>query len=957
MASEGTESPSALARERGNKLYKEGNLAEAEKACKEAAKLAPDDPSPLSNISAVLFEKGDYAASLVFVKKAIALSAAEPQDSPKKRRLLSRAVKCHIHGLDPQGVASALEALEASGSDKAATLQDDVAQMQALWASVPDIQVQRKLVLDRLPRYTPNLTGEPEYYADGHDTPEPLIDSGPGGKVAQETDVRLMFCGSGDARNVFTTMISYWLLGQFNNLKPKIHITMLDIKPAALARTLIILDMAQQFAIMKVAKTPGHEHALVNMSYLFSSPFLPPFVVEKLKGQLQSLIKALEEGEALLKFLYIPPDTRRRVLQVLRQWNAPLPLQFRSKWTRAGARGDGKNARPKTGQVGGLDADGKTFDDLMAIFASEDYISRREPALSPLLAAYRKGEPGARDKLEEYLAATWTPNPTFIDVAWEEALEATFVSAPGFPRNGTGQEKGDWIARFKRSCWSDPNSVDVAAALGCGVPTKSPDEWDGAMEALNTFFSSLSLSLIHLGGRITIEMIAGEMGDVMERMRHGVLEHRGLPPATDEEPDPRKFQTSYDRIHMSNVPDYVGGLFTVALHGRPLLREDKASNMRYKVLLNLLMFQTHEMFQAEYLLMPDAQQIKANFAMERRPPRDDTGRLRMMAQGCPPFLADDYIVWEPVAKRSARWPPPLERGALEHFMHAHLLKVALPHPRPAGSPVPVWAPLNLTALLRLAAHMGSRDGAGCPPHWLSGVLAAWCSGTVSTTARAPRQLACEPESARAAHPRADLCVAPWRAELTTLVGLWRPLLPFGIIGAAAAGGKQGMAPEDRRRRRSSSSSAPAPLELIRRYSVKFDGLPTPYVQLGDQLTLVFWDAAGNGTIAPPRHDLRRLLLGDDDDDDGGGDDAKRGGDASAARRTRERGVHVVTTLSLDCKTATARFWLRGDVMEDMRAGTDWRAFLWRASTWERASDGARVAEIADEGGWLDARGE
>jgi len=184
MASDGAESPSMLARERGNKLYKEGNLAEgkwglfwhapsnsstaltqansiaisaAEKAYKEAAKLAPDDPSPLSNISAVLFEKGDYAASLVYLKKAITLSASEPQDSPKKRRLLNRAVKCHIHALNLQEAESALEALEVSGSDEAAGLREDVAQMRALWSSVPDIKVQRKLVLDRLPRYTPDL--------------------------------------------------------------------------------------------------------------------------------------------------------------------------------------------------------------------------------------------------------------------------------------------------------------------------------------------------------------------------------------------------------------------------------------------------------------------------------------------------------------------------------------------------------------------------------------------------------------------------------------------------------------------------------------------------------------------------------------------------------------------------------------------------------------------------------
>ncbi|KLU85105.1 hypothetical protein MAPG_04137, partial [Magnaporthiopsis poae ATCC 64411] len=83
-----------------------------------------------------------------------------------------------------------------------------------------------------------------------------------------------------------------------------------------------------------------------------------------------------------------------------------------------------------------------------------------------------------------------------------------------------------------------------------------------------------------------------------------------------------------------------------------------------------------------------------------------------------------------------------------------------------------------------------------------------------------------------------------------------------------------------------------------------------------------------------------------------------GGDVSpAARKIREHGVHVVTTLDLVQKTATASFWLRSDVVKEMRATGDWRAFVWRTSTWERASDGARVADIADEGPWLDAKTE
>jgi hypothetical protein len=119
--------------------------------------LAPEDPSPLSNLSAVLFEKGDYEASLAFIDKTLSLSASEPDDSPKKRRLLSRAVKCHLHTVNLTDAENALVSLEASGSDDVAELRHSLAQMKSLWASAPDPKVLRKQILDRLPRYAPDL--------------------------------------------------------------------------------------------------------------------------------------------------------------------------------------------------------------------------------------------------------------------------------------------------------------------------------------------------------------------------------------------------------------------------------------------------------------------------------------------------------------------------------------------------------------------------------------------------------------------------------------------------------------------------------------------------------------------------------------------------------------------------------------------------------------------------------
>lgn len=48
-----------------------------------------------------------------------------------------------------------------------------------------------------------------------------------------------------------------------------------------------------------------------------------------------------------------------------------------------------------------------------------------------------------------------------------------------------------------------------------------------------------------------VEVLVGEMTDVMERMRWNCLEERSKPAGGI---DPSNFPRTYDRIHMSNIP-------------------------------------------------------------------------------------------------------------------------------------------------------------------------------------------------------------------------------------------------------------------------------------------------------------------------------------------------------------------------------------------------------------------
>ncbi len=83
-----------------------------------------------------------------------------------------------------------------------------------------------------------------EYYPFGHDQVEYFTEVLGVDAKGNKYNVSMLFAGSGDARNVFAAITSMSFreddkTRSFGHL----HITMLDLKHAALAKTLILLNM------------------------------------------------------------------------------------------------------------------------------------------------------------------------------------------------------------------------------------------------------------------------------------------------------------------------------------------------------------------------------------------------------------------------------------------------------------------------------------------------------------------------------------------------------------------------------------------------------------------------------------------------------------------------------------------------------------------------------------------
>lgn len=106
------------------------------------------------------------------------------------------------------------------------------------------------------------------------------------------------------------------------------------------------------------------------------------------------------------------------------------------------------------------------------------------------------------------------------------------------------------------------------------------------------------------------------------------------------------------------------------------------------------------------------------------------------------------------------------------------LKIALPKDkRDIESWVMIYSPINFTIFLRLLVHL---HNVGYPSHWLSATWAEILSGTITTSARAPKTEPLSIKEGNATMPAFQQSTVPFVAELTTLTALWQPVLPFTV---------------------------------------------------------------------------------------------------------------------------------------------------------------------------------
>lgn len=340
-----------------------------------------------------------------------------------------------------------------------------------------------------------------------------------------------------------------------------VHGTLVDLKPAALARLLILLKLMSEVQCKQMrgpeAWDPLDRDTLWAASYLFLGHVIPPWVHARLLSTIAVLITDLENGSTgAMKWVTISPSTVPHVLRHLRYWAEPLDKLYSTQNIRdivAIAVGHTRERRRMNGLAESDYFDGppppccqrdiEIFNRATIVPPPAEFVTRHEPGLHQVLSSCKAPRYEKIIDLKQYIDAKWKTNMTLLDMDWE-AKEFRNRDVP-FP-----DEESPWHT-ISRLTPTDRVPLDMMSSTMFNIDKNSPMPGiDGIIGMMSFYLQMVVQALNHLRrtSDVRLEMVAGEMTDVMERMQLGCM---GALRDTRGSSD---FPTTFDRIHLSNIP-------------------------------------------------------------------------------------------------------------------------------------------------------------------------------------------------------------------------------------------------------------------------------------------------------------------------------------------------------------------------------------------------------------------
>ncbi|KAI0357701.1 hypothetical protein OH77DRAFT_1475432 [Trametes cingulata] len=342
-----TESAAAALKykQQGNESFKAGRLDQAAALYTKAEQRDPTDPVYPSNLSAALFETGDYLGCASAVLRAWKL-LRDQRDAKRDLilRLSARLAKALPFCVQSQPNSSGV--LRASENDikeirdyaLSCSPSEDLSRAWAEWGATDaesEERARRRDIclskLSRLPLFMKHLDDALEYYTIGHDdivdltmewgtdqSGEPLdIGKTPAEKLSR---LSFLFGGVGDGRHALGTVQglydAYKKLSAPNQSAFRAHLTLLDIHPTAIARDLCMLMLLDE--LIRTTDTFTCLEIKATFMYTFCAAAMPSYCYDLLLTIMKDLSKRLSQTPpALPSWLHLDSGTIPSILRAL----------------------------------------------------------------------------------------------------------------------------------------------------------------------------------------------------------------------------------------------------------------------------------------------------------------------------------------------------------------------------------------------------------------------------------------------------------------------------------------------------------------------------------------------------------------------------------------------------------------------------------------------------------------
>jgi predicted transposase YbfD/YdcC len=441
----------------------------ARKKYEEAIKLAPADNAPLRNLSAALYELGDYEACTRTAAKAIALLGEETGEEvvANVQKLNQRVEKAKIH------------AYEAPEEER---------------------RQQRLKISRNLPRYRPSMFVTTEYFNVGHDVASTLFgDDGIFERFsAKSKKVSFFFGGVGDARNAFQTLSVIAELEKARKIPHRqYHITLNDIHKAALARDLVICLLLEDLS--KVDENSDDGLMILNtIFFIFISTMMPAYAFDHLNQTIDRALGSLKAGRQPLKWLYLHKKDLPDYLAALGYWRdtAPKVLTNRRIMTKVAVammqKLPGHLSDPARKPFKNEE---QLYREVAVLFPPLEILKRHDPEMLKLAEKVSSTTKGDSKAFEKHIEEHWHWNVTLMDKEWYGDMERLDQFDVGF-------DPFETINHFPYD----------------EVSTK-PKKPDRLYDYVAPFFIDAAKAIKHVGGRLQVEAMLGDYAEIAERLQ------------------------------------------------------------------------------------------------------------------------------------------------------------------------------------------------------------------------------------------------------------------------------------------------------------------------------------------------------------------------------------------------------------------------------------------------------